>query len=381
MRTTPKRFYWYRHAGAARTKQPEEAPEQVPKKPKRAAVPPVPPKKPNNPPSSSNVPPIPPFNPNLYPNMGGGNILPAAPVAAANRLPNPNPNTLNQFQERRHNGQAILAGILVGGLIEHIRHKRREKRMEKAHTKEVKELGKAQEATREQLRRQEIKGEETARKKTALERQMERLQKAPTELIPLAAPSPETAPIESHILTASKAEKTAKVESAIRPAERPKVEKELSEAETAIKKAQEAVERAHQNIELPPELPPDRKVETSAWHRIEIDKKTGNAVKDPTLEYGEEYHHEQHQEQLRKAADTESSSGNKLLEQYSPFQTLPLPANTEDSKVKKALPQGKLPLRDQATQTAKDFMQNANPVDIGLWVVLIIVIMLIIAVL
>jgi hypothetical protein len=45
------------------------------------------------------------------------------------------------------------------------------------------------------------------------------------------------------------------------------------------------------------------------------------------------------------------------------------------------LPQGKLPLKDQAAQTAKDLMQNANPVDVGLWIVLIIVILLIIAVL
>jgi hypothetical protein len=307
------------------TEESEDPPEAVAKKVKTAAVPPVPPKVPNNPPFSPNVPPIPPFNPNLNPAMRGGNSTPATPITpAANRLPNPNPNTLNQFQERRHNGQAILAGILVGGLIEHIRHKRREKRMEKAHAKEVKELGKAQEASREQIRRQDIKSDETERKKTLLERQLERLQKAPTELIPLTATKVEAAPLEASVQTIEKAEKavkTAKAEAVIHHTERPKVEKELSEAETAIKKAQEAVERAHQNIELPPELPPDRKVENSAWHRIEIDKKTGNAVKDPTLAYGEEYHHEQHQEQLRKAADTESSEGSKLLEQYSPFQT------------------------------------------------------------
>jgi hypothetical protein len=39
-----------------------------------------------------------------------------------------------------------------------------------------------------------------------------------------------------------------------------------------------------------------RRVETSAWHRIEIDEKTGKPVENPEVSYGEEFRHEQAQE-------------------------------------------------------------------------------------
>lgn len=324
---------------------------------------------------SPNLPPVPPYNPNIH--TGGGNILPpnpevAAASAAPNTLPNPTPNTLNQFQERRHNGRAILAGILVGGLIEHIRHKRREKRMEKAHKKEVKELNKEHQATNLRLREVEAKQGEAVRQKTALERQLERLKKAPAEALPhRTAAIKERAPE-----TPAKAVKLETVPAAA--AERPKAEKELTEAEKAIKKAQEAVERAHSELEQP-ELPPDRKVEASAWHRIEVDKKTGKAVENPTLAYGEEFKHEQHQEQLRKLADEASMDSDKFREQYSPFQTLPTPgANASQQHPKKPQPHGSRSSRDQVVQAARDMIQNANAVDAGLWVALFIVLLLII---
>ncbi len=41
-----------------------------------------------------------------------------------------------------------------------------------------------------------------------------------------------------------------------------------------------------------------RRVETSAWHRIEIDEKTGKPVKNPGIAYGEEFRREQRQEVL-----------------------------------------------------------------------------------
>lgn len=42
----------------------------------------------------------------------------------------------------------------------------------------------------------------------------------------------------------------------------------------------------------------DNIVETSAWHRIELDKKTGHLVEKPSVEYGKEFAHEQNQEKL-----------------------------------------------------------------------------------
>jgi hypothetical protein len=48
--------------------------------------------------------------------------------------------------------------------------------------------------------------------------------------------------------------------------------------------------------------PEGRRVETSAWHRIEVDAKTGKAVEDPEVAYGEEFKREKRQEVLRKDA-------------------------------------------------------------------------------
>ncbi|MDQ3123376.1 MAG: hypothetical protein M3Q14_01680 [bacterium] len=50
------------------------------------------------------------------------------------------------------------------------------------------------------------------------------------------------------------------------------------------------------------QTPDDRRVETSAWHRVEVDKKTGHAVENPSVEYGEEFRQEQKQERLQREA-------------------------------------------------------------------------------
>jgi len=69
--------------------------------------------------------------------------------------------------------------------------------------------------------------------------------------------------------------------------------------------------------ELPPEdrpiteetyeAPDGRRVETSAWHRIEIDEKTGKAVSDPEVAYGEEFKRELRQEVKKDDAPAAAS--------------------------------------------------------------------------
>lgn len=44
------------------------------------------------------------------------------------------------------------------------------------------------------------------------------------------------------------------------------------------------------------QVPVDHHLETSAWHTIEIDNKTGRPVENPSFTYGQEYHHERAQE-------------------------------------------------------------------------------------
>ena len=78
--------------------------------------------------------------------------------------------------------------------------------------------------------------------------------------------------------------------------------------------------------ELPPEAraiteetyqaPKGRRVETSAWHRYEVDEATGKAVEDPGVAYGEEFKKEQRQELLRKKLDEKkvaASVGSAVL--------------------------------------------------------------------
>lgn len=65
--------------------------------------------------------------------------------------------------------------------------------------------------------------------------------------------------------------------------------------------------------ETPSELPPDRRVETSAWHRIEIDTKTGKLVEKPSLEYGEEYYRERAHEAAPLDDDVKVAAGEVAL--------------------------------------------------------------------
>lgn len=60
-------------------------------------------------------------------------------------------------------------------------------------------------------------------------------------------------------------------------------------------------------------LPRGRRVETSAWHRIELDAKTGKPVENPTLEYGREYHQERHPEAAPIDQDVKEAAGEVAL--------------------------------------------------------------------
>jgi hypothetical protein len=44
------------------------------------------------------------------------------------------------------------------------------------------------------------------------------------------------------------------------------------------------------------DIPPDHRLESSAWHTIEVDSRTGKPVENPTFQYGHEYYRERAQE-------------------------------------------------------------------------------------
>jgi hypothetical protein len=49
------------------------------------------------------------------------------------------------------------------------------------------------------------------------------------------------------------------------------------------------------------QIPPEHRLETSAWHSIEVDARTGKPVENQSFEYGQEYHYERAQEQAQAA--------------------------------------------------------------------------------
>lgn len=140
------------------------------------------------------------------------------------------------YAEKAGTRQGVLAGLLAGGLYEHFKHKRREKKAAKRFEKQNKEL----EQTRTNYNFLQTQQE---RQKNKFQRQYNSLEK--------------------------RFEKSARPEKL--PAER-------SEQQPV------AAERL--------DVPENHRLETSAWHTIEVDAKTGKAVENPAFTYGHEYYRE-----------------------------------------------------------------------------------------
>lgn len=333
-------------------------------------MPPVPPNPTMPPVGGANLPPQSPSPNTYYGGAHGGNVAPSS--AAPNFAPAiPSTPTERVRVIERGSGRAILAGILVGGLIEHVRHTRREKKREKAHKKEIKALKTDHEFTREQLHKSETRAERT---KTSLEKQLTRLEQA----LPVATQSPRPErlpqPVRQH-------EGPASIPIPLRERQPDNPLLAPRPVQSEVKLAVPPKAELLKSPDAVPEIPSDRKVETSAWHRIEIDKKTGQAVENPTVLYGEEFQHEQHQEQLRRAIDEASMDSDTVRRQYaSPLGTVATDASAQQHSQQTKSPTAKsksAPVFDHAKQA----LQRSEPVDIALWVGLALVVLAIAAVL
>jgi hypothetical protein len=311
--------------------------------------------------SGGNQPPQPPYT-GATARGAGGPVNPNAQTFA--QSPNTAPITStpapervrDRASERRH----LVTGLVVGALVEHIRHKRREKRMEKAHAKEVKSLQKEQAGAHIERQAEQAK---QLREKTALEQTIERLKKKP-------------ASAERPVLTKT-SENTAAVASSP-TAEQPKT---IEEAKKDFeKRARQAVEIAHEPEEEL-EIPKEHRLEQSAWHAIEIDKKTGKAVENASFGYGEAFRQEQHQEQLRKEVAEAAGDSDEAREKYKAAKQVAPPALPYNQHP--ALPEGPSKgdqLRDKtmaAAQTAADMARHIQPVDALLWLILGVVVLII----
>lgn len=304
--------------------------------------------------------------PNTAPQVNNPNTLPANPnVVPATYAPLPaSPNTAPQAQMQPNvltsfnpNVQAspntianrnFLAGILVGGTVEHFRHRRREKKQRKQQEKQAKRM------------------EGMGREQTELERRLNQYKQSASGLKQSVGERLQQLSTRQEYMSRRSGEQQSQLEKLLAAQKLASVEKIPDQPETP-----EQVE-----------VPSDRRIETSSWHRIEIDKKTGRPVEHPTLEYGHEFQREQHQEYAGSAQDDVNG-------QNSQTPTLGIVATTTDTPLmprhEPSVQHGQIPPVVNTSSSAPDDSWSAAPqsaehdqVSPAMWGVLAVIVLAIV---
>jgi hypothetical protein len=195
--------------------------------------------------------------------------------------------------------RGVLAGAVVAGAYEHFKHRRREKRAEKHQEHLAKQHNK-------QLRKYEV---ENAHLTTEKQTQAAKLQEF--ERAQAAAPYAAERPVytEQRQFTASEQNTTPRFES--RSGTSAETKTALKPEQLSSKPEQPAVVPADAPEQLA--IPKDHRIETSAWHSIEVDARTGKAVENPTFAYGHEYYHERAQEAGPRDTQRTAAAGEVAL--------------------------------------------------------------------
>lgn len=211
-----------------------------------------------------------------YPAPGGAPMSPGAPnVLNANRAI----EDVEDQAFRRGRNRGLVAGLIVGGGIEHIRHKRREKKMERTFAQERKE----QSRKVEDMRWDQIREAEATKVREAAAAKYRTVERPPVAAVP-----------ESN--------RTLQTETAI---ERRQVETEVKKQLEAERKKEQHIVTKAEEIEAQRQrelldIAQGNHVERSAWHNIEVDSH-GKAVQETSFEYGHEYYSERAKEVDPKA--------------------------------------------------------------------------------
>lgn len=224
-----------------------------------------------------------------------------APSTNFNTAPAPTAgSTINQILEQRwaleraeHYGrrygraEAVLGGAILGGFFEHIRHKSRERKMER----QAKQLHQKQEKRLNDLEFQHnlLKTDqlELARKQEAA--RYERKAEAKQEMATIA---------RAQMSEAEAIKRAQEVTHSAQEQEREKAA--LIERLNAQAAHQEQLEAENMLLNA------ENHIEESAWHSIEVDK-AGHAVQDTNIEYGHEYYQERGHESGPKDVVTRDS--------------------------------------------------------------------------
>lgn len=224
------------------------------------------------------TPPIPPVPGGPIPPGGSFNAMPT-PIATPEEV-----DEAYLHGRRRGFQRGFLGGLIVGGGIEHIRHKRREKRMEKSHEAEfnkqerkLEDVESGHKIAEEKRQSQEYWDE---KKKSEEQRRKEAEHK--NELAKKEVARNSQTPQDKHIIAPifSKGYEHLK----------PPSETDSDEPEVALE---------------------ELKLERSAWHNIEVDRQ-GKAIENTKLEYGHEYFKEKQKERGPKE-DVHGAAGEVAL--------------------------------------------------------------------
>ncbi len=141
----------------------------------------------------------------------------------------------------------------------------------------------------------------------------------------------------------------------------------------------EAIPIEHQPItEEMYKAPEGHRFETSAWHRVEVDERTGRAVEAPSFTYGEAFQHEQQQERLAREASQAQTAAQVAMTLAS---TTPQaqPAKTAEPPVAPSAAPAKQPVFTAAdiTFAKQQFVQQAT--SPATWAIAIFILIFLVA--
>lgn len=242
------------------------------------------------PPLGGNVPfpmPMPGSGPNTYntypPPPTGPNVLTPRAVSATAEAD-------DAYYRGRRRG--LVTGLLVGGGIEHIRHRRREKRMNKQFAREQREQTKTHEKALEDIKWNTVREKEADRLKA--------------ESAARFTPKPEQRAVPTVIGRVERPRAEISRETTVQAREEVLARQLDSEEKSSQKTAKAgAIQRIRakrteqeKQREQPTEMPKHR-IEQSAWHKMEVDKH-GHLVEGGGVTYGQEYYKERAHEVLPK---------------------------------------------------------------------------------
>ncbi len=283
-------------------------------------------------------------------------VLPNQPEATTGSF---NPNLASrQYQqelqatainaERYGERRGLLVGLLVGGAIEHFRHKRKEHKQAK-------------------LTRKQFAGQHRQIDQLKTQQQFERRQASL-----LSQKFEQFRGQTKSELTDARARAANERLRAHGPAELPsqRLEKLLKRSPT---ERLTAAELKPEEPDEPLQLASNRRLETSAWHRIEIDTQTGKAVENPALAYGREYWHEHQAESIGQLDAKNASAAALAVGSLASTHQLPSNGLIPARPVPKPPAKPKYPAHDSDFTAKRQLaIQMVTTVPLWIWVIIIV---------